>query len=631
MFQMAIQPKLMEIRHLEEEDKRRFRESYISSDSREMGGGSGQYTNLSPRQKPAMGNRYSLVSDASSNTTSGIASDKMTVSFEENEETCREIIIDSPPLPMLLNTPSQTRTKLMSTLPGYKPSPVPGANRSPVLDHNDLYYAHTFPSNRLSGSTLATATPPFHVNRQNNISSGSIQSDRSGSGQSESQSLGSGSSGSYRKMMKPSGMYSPVMPVYPQHMHVETGAREKTSRPTSRSASRKDSFKKEILAQLHAHSGGGAVLPMPQPHLVDTPQLKHVPSFHMEDLDYLPRPVSQSGSSDHRTNRSYGSDLSNHSSLHVSGCTVTSIHMNQTSQGSVASFSSGEGMLQEAEEILLPPGSFADERSLADIPAEPIHLQSQSETEQALSELQDNDLPHAAADVQITQSEADLLETVGASAISAGPGAKKVRPTHITVMNQKEVLHPEIEEIRGQSHAFSLPFITALCNDKSLLPLHSNSGSIAGSYDMSSIRSTDSRISRISHETDVRRLSVNYPSSANGTLVNTYSNSRPFSWHSESFDLDSQLASLNVNSSPLAENHRSVPQSLYDFTSPEASASWTNAISYGLPSRGGMDRYSPELIASQLMIPPKISSGGHSSTEANIRHKTLMKENIGIA
>ena len=39
-----------------------------------------------------MGNRYSVVSDASSNTTSGIASDKMTVSFEDSDGKLREIL-----------------------------------------------------------------------------------------------------------------------------------------------------------------------------------------------------------------------------------------------------------------------------------------------------------------------------------------------------------------------------------------------------------------------------------------------------------------------------------------------------------------------------------------------------------
>lgn len=207
---------------------------------------------------------------------------------------------------------------------------------------------------------------------------------------------------------------------------------------------------------------------------------------------------------------------------------------------------------------------------------------------------------------------------------------KKGKPTQIKVMNKKEILHPEIEEIRGKSHAFSLPFITALCNDKTLQPIHSRPGSIAGSYDMSSIRSTDSRISRISHDTDVRRLSISgYPGSANGTLVNNSFNShRPFSWHSESFDLDAQLAHLTGAGIPFSENHRSVPQNLTDFNMD--GSSWAAAISYATPGGQNADR-SPELIASQLMIPPKLTSGGHNSTEANIRHKSLMNENVGIA
>jgi len=39
---------------------------------------------LSPSCKSVLNTRYSLVSDASSNTTSGIASDKMTISFEDD-------------------------------------------------------------------------------------------------------------------------------------------------------------------------------------------------------------------------------------------------------------------------------------------------------------------------------------------------------------------------------------------------------------------------------------------------------------------------------------------------------------------------------------------------------------------
>ena len=41
---------------------------------------------LSPSTKSVLNTRYSVVSNASSNTTSGIASDKMTISFEDDGE-----------------------------------------------------------------------------------------------------------------------------------------------------------------------------------------------------------------------------------------------------------------------------------------------------------------------------------------------------------------------------------------------------------------------------------------------------------------------------------------------------------------------------------------------------------------
>ncbi|KAL4237397.1 FERM domain-containing protein 6 [Mactra antiquata] len=636
MFQMAIQPKLMEIRQFEQRDKMQlYKESYVHGDSKDTVSrtGSGSYrANISPRSKSAMGNRYSVVSDASSNTTSGIASDKMTVSFEENDD--REIIIDSPPMPsgMLLNTPSQTRSKYVSTLPGYKPSPLPGANRSPIMDHSNQFNAYTFPS---SNRVPVHSPPTMRLTNQNNVSSGSVQSDRSGSGQSEGYSMDSNSSGSYRKRLKQpqSGVYSPVIPVY-SDIHVESPApRERSSLPTSRSASRKDSFK-DILAELRAHQNlVPTVVPPSQPHLVDTPRLKHVPSFHMEDLDYSNRPLSRSGSSDHRTNKSFASDLSAHSSSqHTSFSTVTSHDYENVvllSQDSMASYlSSNDGMFKDTDEIILPPTSFSDDSGHQGISGEVPQVSTVHDESDIIEPVQTAEEVVASLE-DFTINDAETSEAD--NGVKSGSLEKnKGKPTRINVMNKNEVLHPEIEEIRGKSHAFSLPFITALCNDKSLLPVHSHSGSVIGSYDMSSIRSTDSRISRISHDTDVRRLSISgYPSSASGTMVNNSFNShRPFSWHSESFDLDAQLANLATGTSLLTENHRSVPQNLTDFSS-EAGV-LTNAISYSLQAQS-LDRYSPELIASQLNIPPKISSGGHNSSDSNIRHKTIMKENIGIA
>ena len=102
LFQMTVQSKLAEIRHLEAEDKRRFREvhreAYIYSDHRDL---SREKDRSSVRSKhsqnstPSSGlpahsgggtleQRVSVISNASSNTTSGIVSDKMH-SFDDSE------------------------------------------------------------------------------------------------------------------------------------------------------------------------------------------------------------------------------------------------------------------------------------------------------------------------------------------------------------------------------------------------------------------------------------------------------------------------------------------------------------------------------------------------------------------
>ncbi|WAR18754.1 FRMD1-like protein [Mya arenaria] len=373
MFQMAIQPKLMEIRHLDEEDKRRYRESYVSSDPRESNSTPGTYrVNKSPRStKMVMGNRYSVVSDASSNTTSGIASDKMTVSFEENE--------------------------------GYKPSPVPGANRSPQLDHSHSQFnAYTFPTPH----RVPVHSPPYpRLTNQNNTSTGSVQSDRSGSGQSEGMSLESGSSGSYRKRYKnqQSGVYSPGMTML-SDLQGDFGAREKVSQPSSRSVSQKDSFK-DIIAEIRAHQNPSNMLQQYQSHLLDTPPLHHVPSFHMEDLDFVPRPLSLSGSSDQRGNKSFSSDLSAHSSQPASMSTVTSHDYENVvmlSHDSSTSFviAGEETSLQEAEEVFVPPVSFADGKALRDIPAATHYLHSQTETDLAVTQLPENGEVHDPHDLQ---------------------------------------------------------------------------------------------------------------------------------------------------------------------------------------------------------------------------------------
>lgn len=102
LFQITVQPKLAEIRHLEAEDMRRFREShreaYIYSNPLELDrdqgrGWSGKFSHGSSQinglqsipGSSVMDQRVSVISNTSSNTTSGIVSDRMYQSFDDSE------------------------------------------------------------------------------------------------------------------------------------------------------------------------------------------------------------------------------------------------------------------------------------------------------------------------------------------------------------------------------------------------------------------------------------------------------------------------------------------------------------------------------------------------------------------
>ena len=88
LFQMTVQPKLAEIRHLHAEDQRRYREKLVTSDPDER---TSLHSRLSlpPHRLQSGGGtleqRVSVISNASSNTTSGIVSDRMHISFDESE------------------------------------------------------------------------------------------------------------------------------------------------------------------------------------------------------------------------------------------------------------------------------------------------------------------------------------------------------------------------------------------------------------------------------------------------------------------------------------------------------------------------------------------------------------------
>lgn len=68
---------------------KRYRESYIYSDARDLAASRGvspARSLLTPKKTGGTGQRYSVVSNTSSNTTSGIVSDKLHISFDESEE-----------------------------------------------------------------------------------------------------------------------------------------------------------------------------------------------------------------------------------------------------------------------------------------------------------------------------------------------------------------------------------------------------------------------------------------------------------------------------------------------------------------------------------------------------------------
>ncbi|XP_042223283.1 uncharacterized protein LOC121867437 [Homarus americanus] len=98
-FKLALQPRLAEVRRLQEEDRRRYRESYIYSDryaemeglADTLGGLRGYLAKTSADQ------RVSVISNTSSNTTSGIVSDRVLSLDGSEDDLDSEIMINTPP------------------------------------------------------------------------------------------------------------------------------------------------------------------------------------------------------------------------------------------------------------------------------------------------------------------------------------------------------------------------------------------------------------------------------------------------------------------------------------------------------------------------------------------------------
>ncbi|XP_066987777.1 protein expanded-like isoform X1 [Macrobrachium rosenbergii] len=99
LFNMNQQPRLAEVRRLQEEDRRRYRESYIYGDRYgEIGGLADGLGGLRGYLgKTSADQRVSVISNTSSNTTSGIVSDRVLSLDGSEDDLDSEIMINTPP------------------------------------------------------------------------------------------------------------------------------------------------------------------------------------------------------------------------------------------------------------------------------------------------------------------------------------------------------------------------------------------------------------------------------------------------------------------------------------------------------------------------------------------------------
>lgn len=762
MFQMAIQPKLMEIRHLDAEDKKRYRESYIYSDARDLvtNGGPVQYrASRSPGKSPAGTQRYSVISDVSSNTTSGIVSDKLAISFDEGEEHTKEIIIDCPPRQSLHGTPGQSRTK-MPLMGSYKMTPPTPGSRSSALPPQSLELFRS-PGSSGKGSPAAS-----HLQELSPASStGSYRAKL----QQTTHNMYTAPSKSYG--VPASSSSSPGQP-YGLSSSASSSPREWGDVALGRSVGRKESFKGlqgPLLVALDRNVSGdstttsgstastgvvalsvenspvtqpahvcGGVGPYPSSPMTGSPTFSfcsHAPSTFVQALPPHSH-IGPSGAVQYTTDKSpspksggvmlplmarltvpdtspplphvSAEHLYTDRSDHLSTTPAPSDHLytdlpptapidhlytdrsDHLLPANIDCLYTDSANMAAADtpEVLAPPAAFADSSSVGKATATPelvlsdeeqasahVSLSHSAHSSGAAASISGSDYTqfhggstdsgnvlsdcssthHSAQSSEEDSGVKDTYSDSSTSCKSSGPkhasqknrsGKKGIgKATHVSVKNQKEALHPELEEILGQSQAHSLPFITALCNDLMTGSTHSS----VGSYDTATLRSNDSHPDSRRWSTCGSPMETSVVSDSTGGLPGMAtggSAARPYSWHSEHFDLDATLSAVpqrkvvqrHQHPPPhhhQLDNHRSVPHELYACSGTAAASSvlWTQAIasSSGAPYGGSLDRYSPELIAQQLNIPSRLTSGGHSGTDSNIGHHKALKENIGIA
>nr|CAD7393706.1 unnamed protein product [Timema cristinae] len=130
-FSMAIQPRLSEVRRKEEEEKKRYRDCYMYS--RGLSALAGKHYKCHVGDQ-----RISVISNTSSNTTSGIVSDRVH-SLDESEDDLEdmEIMINSPPAPSveslalahLRDVPSPTFGPDVDAVDGCTPPLISGTQK----------------------------------------------------------------------------------------------------------------------------------------------------------------------------------------------------------------------------------------------------------------------------------------------------------------------------------------------------------------------------------------------------------------------------------------------------------------------------------------------------------------------
>nr|CAD7599151.1 unnamed protein product [Timema genevievae] len=130
-FSMAIQPRLSEVRRKEEEEKKRYRDCYMYS--RGLSALAGKHYKCHVGEQ-----RISVISNTSSNTTSGIVSDRVH-SLDESEDDLEdmEIMINSPPAPSveslalahLRDVPSPTFGPDVDAVDGCTPPLISGTQK----------------------------------------------------------------------------------------------------------------------------------------------------------------------------------------------------------------------------------------------------------------------------------------------------------------------------------------------------------------------------------------------------------------------------------------------------------------------------------------------------------------------